>query len=1014
LAFGIVASRCSTTVAEEPPHLELARGLIAQGMPDLAVQYLEKLSQKPPANLAAALPLELAKARLEWAAQIAEPGRRLALQNEARAGFETFAKGNPQSPLAAEASLEIARIAGFQGKTLLGQANHRESKEAQQAERGRARTLFEDAAGQLATARAQIDARLKAAMQPGDKDLLSHAQLQAEFEQGINLLNQAETYTEQADFTKRGDLLKKAMETLDAVAKRNPKDPICWEALAWLGRCQSENDDPKAARKIFMNVIDERESAADSGRRLARYFRMGALARDVNVKNALTLVVQAGEEWLRLYPGSIDTPQGLGVRFELANAYNEMAQKAGKNSVRSRELFDKARKLYQGLEASENEYAAEAHTNRQRIILAVSQTRTRGDIDKLKDFEECYLRAQAEAALLSEETKAGSSEPLEKQRERHFKNILEALRRGLDLAQGDAPADEVEDARSLLTYAYLANRNYYSAAVVGEDLARTHPRSPRAPLAGAYALRAYGLVIARQQEDGASREDLEPVEGRLRRLAQYIEQTWPTHAAGDSARDMQARLLLTEKDYPAAVDVLERITPGYPEATHVYYQLAAAALQAEKDGSKPAIGKRSYRDRALAALTKIPELSATADAAAIRDYFGAKLLQGNIYYLTKQFALMQTLADALQKRLDALTDDRAKAEQRLTVRSLDLSAKLGQAEADAAVGQYAKARALLDPLVAQLKDPARADQFADLKEKRPELVRAVLASALRANVQDSKLDQGKAILDLLQQKFPENSQEIMVEFIQQLQEQIHQLRQQGEAAKPQLEKTVGNFSAFLEELAKQQEMTPRPDILLFLSQSYASLDNHVRAAELANKVEEPRPASGKAEVDPKQMQQYERARLVFVRELRLSKDFDKAAAALSAIQSTPWGAHELRVRKEGVLLLEDQDKLAGNDGAILAWDKLMRQMKPRIQDNGVKEQYFDCYYHFTLCLYKYAEQLPDVAKRAKYRQKVASYIAKLDAVQDAAADDCKKRFKELLEKDPTLKEQSEALMKNAQ
>ena len=54
--------------ADEPPVLEFVRGLRAQGMPDLALEYLQSKSKNPPANLAPLLPLELAKTRLELAA----------------------------------------------------------------------------------------------------------------------------------------------------------------------------------------------------------------------------------------------------------------------------------------------------------------------------------------------------------------------------------------------------------------------------------------------------------------------------------------------------------------------------------------------------------------------------------------------------------------------------------------------------------------------------------------------------------------------------------------------------------------------------------------------------------------------------------------------------------------------------------------------------------------------------------------------------------------------------------
>ena len=97
--------------------------------------------------------------------------------------------------------------------------------------------------------------------------------------------------------------------------------------------------------------------------------------------------------------------------------------------------------------------------------------------------------------------------------------------RGLDLATGDSPVEELAGARFLLTYAYLALDDYYRAAVVGEDLARTRPRAPQAPLAAAYALRSYSLLIAKEEEAGAAKEDMEPDRARLapRRVERYYQ-----------------------------------------------------------------------------------------------------------------------------------------------------------------------------------------------------------------------------------------------------------------------------------------------------------------------------------------------------------------------------------------------------------------------------------------------------------------------------------------------------------
>jgi hypothetical protein len=1002
-------------VRGDEPHLEFVRGLRARGLPDLALEYLEKLSRQPPPDIAAILPLEIAKSRLDMGTVEPDAGRRTAIQNQAKAGFEAFIRTNPKHPLAAEAAFEIAHITSLQGQTQLNRALQIDAKDARRVGVAKARLQFEEAGRQLQAAagriQGQLDALGAAATSQGqaDQKSLSAAALQADLEQGINLIRQAQTYLEQGEEDKRGEILKKAMETLTRLASQRDtiKKSVCWQALAWLGYAQLENEDPKAARKIFADVIAETGEHAEAGRRLARYFRMQTYAKDPDIRNVAGQIQQAGDEWLRIYPEYLNTWEGYGVRFELANAYLAQAVKP-QQSQRGRELYEKALRLFQGLEQTENEFTARAHEKKLNIILVVSQERSKGDVSKLKDFEECYLRAQLEVAQLNQEAKKADASNTEGQREQHFKNIVLALSRAVELVDDNTPREELNDARYMLAYACMVAGDYYRAAVWGEELARTQPTFHHSALAGAYALRSYALIVANREQSGAANEDLAPERERMRTLARYIEQSWPSDPAADIARHTLGIVSLAEKNYPDAVEALDRISPGYSDSTRAIYQLAGAALQAEKEEDKPPQGRPAYQARAVAALLRIPELAAPAEPGTVQAYFAAKLMLADIYYRTKQYEQLQALAESLLKSLEGL-DEKTKTQHQANVLALKLYAELGKAEAHYTAGRYTKARESLDPIVERIKDPAEAKSLAD---KDPRLLRALLGLALRANVQDSKLNRGKDVLELLQKTSPENSIEILVQFVQQLNNQVQLLRERGEAGKQDLDRTVTNFTMFLDELARQQEKTSKPDIVLFLAGSYSSLDNHQKAAALANWIAEPSPADNKA--DAKAAQLYHVARVLYTRELRLAKDFIAAQAALNAIQATDWGRNNLEARKESVLILEDQEMYAGKGGAILAWNNLMQQLRPRLSDNKIKEQYFDCYYHLTCCIFKNALKMNDPQKKARDIRVAANFIIKLETQPDGGGELAKRKFTELLEKEPLLKERYEELRKSKQ
>src|SRR5262245_20323776 len=203
LAFGTLALflySLTPSRGEEPPYVEFVRGLRAQQMPDYALQYLEKLSLKPPPELALLLPLELAKTRMDLAQLEPNDTRKLALYAQARTELLAFLEKNPKHPLVAEANLDIARLAALQGKGQLSKARRQETTEGEKAELLKARAQFEEAGKQLAAAGERIEKQLAGYSEPKTpeeqkaKQVLTQAKWQAELEQAINLLDQASTY----------------------------------------------------------------------------------------------------------------------------------------------------------------------------------------------------------------------------------------------------------------------------------------------------------------------------------------------------------------------------------------------------------------------------------------------------------------------------------------------------------------------------------------------------------------------------------------------------------------------------------------------------------------------------------------------------------------------------------------------------------------------------------------------------------------------------------------------------
>src|SRR5439155_26976882 len=116
------------------------------------------------------------------------------------------------------------------------------------------------------------------------------------------------------------------------VAGGPPASPAVWEARAWVGRCDHELGELKAARERFAEVIRTANTpAAADGLRLARYFRL-LVIREMPPEGGEQpgpVILAAGERWIKDYPNHARTPEGPGIRCLLARVLTAEAGQPG-------------------------------------------------------------------------------------------------------------------------------------------------------------------------------------------------------------------------------------------------------------------------------------------------------------------------------------------------------------------------------------------------------------------------------------------------------------------------------------------------------------------------------------------------------------------------------------------------------------------------------------------------------------------------------------------------------------
>lgn len=1058
----------STVAPAVEPHIDFVHGLRDRRQPDLALEYLQRLSKAPPPEIAANLPLEMARCRLDMALIELDPAKRAALYAQARDEFAGFLAKNPGSPLAPAATLELARITSQMGKAQYSLAMKQETAAARKTELLKARPLFQDASNRLAQATQAMAALLtNAKLPPADRKNISQDKFQADFELGMALFDLSQTFDDN-EALPRSLEIRKALDILKKTMTLDDKNPLCWQARAWYGRCNYEIDDYKKAMTEYDLVIKQTGPQAEQAKRYARYFRLMAIDKvpDNFPKNTdlLDLKKSTAEEWLRDYSAFTNDPEGLSIRFQLAEIYVALArrppskdEKKDDKAPKPQDYYAKAEKLYEELERTPNEYAQQAHDQRLRVIIARWGDLSKKNVSDHKDFEECFIRARVEIGQMTDlekkirEGQGAEKDKAKKEREKKNQILIESLTRALDLADATVAPADLAEARYFLSYALLEAKELYQAAILAEDMARSDPKSPRAAISAGYALEAYGHILTAEsrKEDKAPDADvtLEAIRVRLIDLARFMEAHWPADPATnyaryelglnafDQAKDadklekVKAKVEeIKRQKYLESILAFQRITPTYESFMAVQFYAASAAVSAMKDGIKPPDGQPPtfWRDQMIAALRKMPALAGDADARTARYYVLGRIQLAQTLFTMREYAEMLQVTEDLQKKFPTMNlPPDFKAQMLPEMAAFPLLAAYGKADTAFQNGEYAEAVKVLDPIA----NPQLMEKIKDIPT-----VRGILGLALRANVREGKTKRAKEILDLLQKTAGdlEGTAGILMGIVQQLEDQVKALEKAGITKREEHKKTQESIINFLDTLSAQRGKSQ--DMVRFLAFSYSKLNRHDKSADLLDNIKPPPPApkpeeakKGETEEEKearekkdreirekyeKDLAFYHAIRVMYARELREAKQWDKTSEALKKILKEDWGKRSLDAQKELIYLFEDQEQFGP---ALKKWDELMKMLRPRIdRDNRSKDEYFACYYHLTLCVYKNAMKSTDEAKKRNGIRQAATFIHKLETNKpDMGGEALAKKYRELLEKEKPLKAAYEDLKKAA-
>jgi len=1034
-------------------QFELMRGLRDKGYFDLATEQLAKLQALKSPELDGVLPLESARLQLAIAKEKA-PEQRGPYFSQARKDLEAYAKVHAGKPQEAQARLELARLISYQAEATLSKAMREPSTAAQQEQAKPAEKQYIQAGGELEQAAKAIKdiaesyKNADAAEEKRVRQDLTKEYWRARMDRAANYIDQARTYIDlgkTAVNLARTDKIKNAKDAFEAIVLETKDLATQYLAMAWLGKCYIEMDTPDKALKYLSSVIYARDREAQAGQRWARYFDIQWAPTNVKIadKDKKNYVQKSAYSWLKDYPTHLKSTEGQGVQFELAESLYREAnglwqtaiQKATatvKDKEKAKELaktipppkaavqlFEKAQKLYENVAAGDSDFAERA--SQQSVGIAFQKMGESTPLESLRDFGECFLKAQFELMKMNQARQRAEKDPgkaavYEKERVERLKQAARALRRALRMANSRTPPSKVDEARFFLTTAYLFSGDRERAAVMGEFLARQTPPTKRASFGAGYALEAYASIL--------NRENTAENRRRLIDLATFVltpesQKAWADDPVTSVARFQLAMTYLKDQDaagrkpYPQAIEQLEKLPETFAGYLLAQAQLVFISLEAREQSDIGPERKEYYSKVARTALARIKELPTDPDPSTATMYFAAKLEQAKFLYedasnliakkqlapAGKKYEEMAKYLEGLKTQFDknpalVLPDSREGLEYSQNV--LKKYATFGMAEVAYRQGNY---KQVLDPTrtgtVLKSILAMKPDGTGKIRLKDFQVTTELLGLALRAQVQMGKIPDARATLKTMEMLAGEAGDigagmtNVLRELVVDLQTQVRELKAAGDAKK--LKETVSNFSTFLDDLAAKKGANAGD--LVFLASCFSSLEQYERAANLFQKLSPPKvldapPKTKFSEAEETELYTYWRIQIEYAKTLRLGKgDLKKANAALETLLNHNHGRFHLMAKIEKLQVYED---LGLYGLAIEGWKEVMndRYVKERLADNNkqgllfnkqAKEVYFDAYYHYGNAVYRYG-QAPAGKKAgltARYTEFAAKHLLRL-------------------------------------
>lgn len=574
--------------------LEFVRGLRQKRYFDYALIVLDRLEARKdlPADVHAALGYERAITHLEHSQSLRNAESRNRELDLAEASLEKFILSHPDHPLAGQASSERAQILLDRGRVLIWESrspqNSGRKGELQLQARGmiaKARALFQQGHDRH---KAEWDKLPRTPINPDNektkegkdraielkaqRSKVETAYMRSQLDLALCTYEDAQTYNDRSSEAQK--MLQKAADEFEQIHTKYRTLLIGLHARMWQGKCFEEQGDREIDRAIglYNEILQHpgREPALTQLQHRVRQFRLICLNHDSNKDHQLA--VQEATAWLVANKELAATPVGLGIRWERARAFEQLAKnKDASEHERDQKLkdaLDDAREIHR--------YAGEFKDRSGAMVsrLNVALNREPGDP---KDFDAAFGIARNSVneiekiqARLASSVNDAETQKIRGELASHLKETARLFRLALELAQPNTDRRNIYNAQFLLGFVNYELKHSYEAAILGDYVGRNAKS-----LDSALALEAAFLAFASWQQA----HDLAPPDRRaadftsMQRSADLIVKNWSDSPRAAEVRMTIGQLLDRQKQPLEAAKWYEQV----PESAD---QFAAAQLAA--------------------------------------------------------------------------------------------------------------------------------------------------------------------------------------------------------------------------------------------------------------------------------------------------------------------------------------------------------------------------------------------------------------------------------------------------